>query len=101
MSAFGDKEEPTEIEAIKLLYQSLEKGYNSMPLDLPGTLFHKSMKVRILYIYELCVCVYYMKLMTVIDRDIVQFGIPHELEKNVQFGILGTTRVRYYLTYIG
>ncbi|CAH2060187.1 unnamed protein product [Thlaspi arvense] len=44
MSAFGDKEEPTEIEAIKLLYQRLEKGYNSMPLDLPGTLFHKSMK---------------------------------------------------------
>uniref|UniRef100_A0A1J3G2V9 (+)-abscisic acid 8'-hydroxylase n=1 Tax=Noccaea caerulescens TaxID=107243 RepID=A0A1J3G2V9_NOCCA len=46
MSAFGDKEEPTEIEAIKLLYQRLEKGYNSMPLDLPGTLFHKSMKAR-------------------------------------------------------
>ncbi|KAJ0238850.1 Abscisic acid 8'-hydroxylase 2 [Hirschfeldia incana] len=46
MSAFGDKEEPTEIETIKLLYQRLEKGYNSMPLDLPGTLFHKSMKAR-------------------------------------------------------
>ncbi|KAL0771285.1 hypothetical protein Bca101_036436 [Brassica carinata] len=46
MSAFGDKEEPSEIEAIKLLYQRLEKGYNSMPLDLPGTLFHKSMKAR-------------------------------------------------------
>ncbi|KAL1217171.1 Abscisic acid 8'-hydroxylase 2 [Cardamine amara subsp. amara] len=46
MSAFGNKEEPTEIEAIKLLYQRLEKGYNSMPLDLPGTLFHKSMKAR-------------------------------------------------------
>ncbi|CAA7017593.1 unnamed protein product [Microthlaspi erraticum] len=46
MSAFGDKEEPTEIEAIKLLYQRLEKGYNSMPLNLLGTLFHKSMKAR-------------------------------------------------------
>ncbi|EFH57287.1 CYP707A2 [Arabidopsis lyrata subsp. lyrata] len=46
MSAFGDKEEPTAIEAIKLLYQRLERGYNSMPLDLPGTLFHKSMKAR-------------------------------------------------------
>ncbi|KAL0740875.1 hypothetical protein Bca4012_082388 [Brassica carinata] len=46
MSAFGDKEEPTDIEAIKLLYQRLEMGYNSMPLDLPGTLFHKSMKAR-------------------------------------------------------
>ncbi|XP_048633789.1 abscisic acid 8'-hydroxylase 2-like isoform X1 [Brassica napus] len=46
MSAFGDKEEPTEIEAIKLLYQRLEMGYNSMPLNLPGTLFHKSMKAR-------------------------------------------------------
>ncbi|KAJ4891239.1 Abscisic acid 8'-hydroxylase 2 [Raphanus sativus] len=46
MSAFGDKEEATEIGSIKLLYQSLEKGYNSMPLDLPGTLFHKSMKAR-------------------------------------------------------
>ncbi|CAL9234772.1 unnamed protein product [Arabidopsis halleri] len=46
MSAFGDKEEPTAIEAIKHLYQRLERGYNSMPLDLPGTLFHKSMKAR-------------------------------------------------------
>ncbi|KAL0774513.1 hypothetical protein Bca101_039664 [Brassica carinata] len=46
MSAFGDKEEPTEIEAIKLLYQRLEMGYNSMPLNLPGTLFRKSMKAR-------------------------------------------------------
>ncbi|KAF8084044.1 hypothetical protein N665_0736s0005 [Sinapis alba] len=46
MSAFGDKEEPNEIEAITLLYQRLEMGYNSMPLDLPGTLFHKSMKAR-------------------------------------------------------
>ncbi|KAG2290704.1 hypothetical protein Bca52824_050308 [Brassica carinata] len=45
MSAFGDKEEPTEIEAIKLLYQRLEMGYNSMPLNLPGTLFRKSMKI--------------------------------------------------------
>ncbi|KAG7637834.1 Cytochrome P450 [Arabidopsis thaliana x Arabidopsis arenosa] len=47
MSAFGDKEEPTTIDVIKLLYQRLERGYNSMPLDLPGTLFHKSMKARI------------------------------------------------------
>ncbi|KAJ0260086.1 Abscisic acid 8'-hydroxylase 2 [Hirschfeldia incana] len=46
MSAFGDKEESIEIEAIKLLYQRLEMGYNSMPLDLPGTLFHKSIKAR-------------------------------------------------------
>ncbi|CAN8247328.1 unnamed protein product [Cochlearia groenlandica] len=46
MSAFGEKEEPTEIETIKNLYQRLEKGYNSMPLDLPGTLFHKSIKAR-------------------------------------------------------
>ncbi|KAG7568456.1 Cytochrome P450 superfamily [Arabidopsis thaliana x Arabidopsis arenosa] len=46
MSAFGDKEEPTAIEAIKHLYQRLERGYNSMPLDLSGTLFHKSMKAR-------------------------------------------------------
>lgn len=30
---------------IKQLYQRLEMGYNSMPLDLPGTSFHKAMKV--------------------------------------------------------
>ncbi|XP_010685721.2 abscisic acid 8'-hydroxylase 2 [Beta vulgaris subsp. vulgaris] len=45
ISAFGDKKE-LEIEGIKHLYQCLEKGYNSMPLNFPGTPFHKSMKAR-------------------------------------------------------
>uniref|UniRef100_A0A2P2KUT8 Abscisic acid 8'-hydroxylase 2-like n=1 Tax=Rhizophora mucronata TaxID=61149 RepID=A0A2P2KUT8_RHIMU len=47
ISAFGEKEGlEMEREVIKHLYRSLEKGYNSMPLDLPGTPFHKAMKVR-------------------------------------------------------
>lgn len=43
ISAFGGQQD-LEMEGIKNLYQSLEKGYNSMPLDLPGTPFHKAMK---------------------------------------------------------
>ncbi|KAH8520337.1 hypothetical protein Peur_039191 [Populus x canadensis] len=45
ISAFGEKQD-LEMEGIKHLYQRLEKGYNSMPLDLPGTPFHKAMKAR-------------------------------------------------------
>ncbi|KAL4302475.1 hypothetical protein GQ457_10G008700 [Hibiscus cannabinus] len=45
ISAFGHKRD-TEIKGIKQLYQCLEKGYNSMPLDLPGTPFRKAMKAR-------------------------------------------------------
>ncbi|PWA91423.1 ABA 8-oxidase [Artemisia annua] len=45
LSIFGNKLE-AEIEGIKGLYQCLEKGYNSMPLDLPGTPFNKAMKAR-------------------------------------------------------
>jgi (+)-abscisic acid 8'-hydroxylase len=45
MSAFGNKQDLEILEGIKSLYQCLEKGYNSMPLDLPGTPFRKAMKV--------------------------------------------------------
>ncbi|XP_012066993.1 abscisic acid 8'-hydroxylase 2 isoform X2 [Jatropha curcas] len=45
ISAFGEKQ-ALEIQGIKHLYLCLEKGYNSMPLDLPGTLFNKAMKAR-------------------------------------------------------
>ncbi|XP_022730685.1 abscisic acid 8'-hydroxylase 2 [Durio zibethinus] len=45
ISAFGHKQD-SEMKGIKQLYQCLEKGYNSMPLDLPGTPFHKAMKAR-------------------------------------------------------
>ncbi|XP_031254978.1 abscisic acid 8'-hydroxylase 2 [Pistacia vera] len=45
ISAFGGRQD-LEMEGIKNLYQCLEKGYNSMPLDLPGTPFHKAMKAR-------------------------------------------------------
>ena len=34
------------IEELKQCYLTLEKGYNSMPVNLPGTLFHKAMKTR-------------------------------------------------------
>ncbi|GAB2230226.1 hypothetical protein Droror1_Dr00014484 [Drosera rotundifolia] len=33
-------------EDLKRCYYELEKGYNSMPINLPGTLFHGSMKAR-------------------------------------------------------
>ncbi|XP_052184159.1 abscisic acid 8'-hydroxylase 2-like [Diospyros lotus] len=46
VSALGEKLEGLEMERIKDLYYSLEKGYNSMPLDLPGTSFHAAMKAR-------------------------------------------------------
>ncbi|XP_011032275.1 PREDICTED: abscisic acid 8'-hydroxylase 2-like [Populus euphratica] len=45
ISAFGAKQD-LEMDGIKHLYRCLEKGYNSMPLDLPGTPFHKAMKAR-------------------------------------------------------
>ncbi|KAK4492064.1 hypothetical protein RD792_002858, partial [Penstemon davidsonii] len=45
ISAFGDKKE-IETQGIKCLYHRLEKGYNSMPLDFPGTPYRKAMKAR-------------------------------------------------------
>ncbi|KAI3812625.1 hypothetical protein L1987_17336 [Smallanthus sonchifolius] len=45
LSIFG-KDEVLYREDLKRCYYILEKGYNSMSINLPGTLFHKSMKAR-------------------------------------------------------
>ncbi|CAL5359330.1 unnamed protein product [Camellia sinensis] len=45
LSIFG-KDEVLYREELKRCYYILEKGYNSMPINLPGTLFHRSMKAR-------------------------------------------------------
>ncbi|GLT91370.1 hypothetical protein SLE2022_092610 [Rubroshorea leprosula] len=45
LSIFG-KEEVLYREDLKRCYYILEQGYNSMPINLPGTLFNKSMKAR-------------------------------------------------------
>nr|ARJ31380.1 ABA 8'-hydroxylase 1 [Epimedium pseudowushanense] len=45
LSAFGGGSD-LEIQGIKQLYHSLEKGYNSMPFNLPGTPFRKAMTAR-------------------------------------------------------
>ncbi|CAK9138803.1 unnamed protein product [Ilex paraguariensis] len=45
LSIFG-KDEVHYREDLKRCYYILEKGYNSMPINLPGTLFNKSMKAR-------------------------------------------------------
>ncbi|WCJ20494.1 Abscisic acid 8'-hydroxylase 1 [Euphorbia peplus] len=46
ISVFGEQQY-LEMEGIKNLYTCLEKGYNSMPLDIPGTPFYKAMKARV------------------------------------------------------
>ncbi|KAK9144076.1 hypothetical protein Sjap_003979 [Stephania japonica] len=45
LSIFG-KDETQYGEELKRCYYILEKGYNSMPINLPGTLFRNSMKAR-------------------------------------------------------
>ncbi|KAK6116923.1 hypothetical protein DH2020_036399 [Rehmannia glutinosa] len=45
LSIFG-KDEVLYREDLKKCYYNLEKGYNSMPINFPGTLFHKAMKAR-------------------------------------------------------
>ncbi|KZV20744.1 abscisic acid 8'-hydroxylase 1-like [Dorcoceras hygrometricum] len=45
ISIFG-KDEVLYREDLKRCYYILEKGYNSMPINVPGTLFHQAMKAR-------------------------------------------------------
>ncbi|KAJ3681579.1 hypothetical protein LUZ60_014152 [Juncus effusus] len=45
LSIFGS-EELGYMEELKQCYYTLEKGYNSMAINMPGTLFHKAMKAR-------------------------------------------------------
>lgn len=47
LSIFGSQgHQVFDKEELKQSYYALEKGYNSMPLNLPGTPFHKAMKAR-------------------------------------------------------
>ncbi|XP_068634386.1 abscisic acid 8'-hydroxylase CYP707A2-like [Aristolochia californica] len=45
LAIFGKDEFLDRVE-LKQHYFTLEKAYNSMPINLPGTLFHKAMKAR-------------------------------------------------------
>ncbi|KAI4334544.1 hypothetical protein L6164_019224 [Bauhinia variegata] len=45
ISAFGEMKE-REMEEIKRLYRRLEKGYNSLPLDLSGSYYRDALKAR-------------------------------------------------------
>ncbi|GER28187.1 cytochrome P450 [Striga asiatica] len=45
LSIFG-KDEVLYREDLKRCYYELEKGYNSMPVNLPGTLFYKAIRAR-------------------------------------------------------
>ena len=41
---FGSLEN-LDVDALDLAYATLEKGYNSMALNVPGTKYYESMKV--------------------------------------------------------
>ncbi|KAJ8452608.1 hypothetical protein Cgig2_004944 [Carnegiea gigantea] len=71
ISVFGYERE-LEMEGIKNLYQCLEKGYNSMPLNFPGTPYHKAMKAR--------------KLLNETLRKLIA---KRRARKNVEGGLLG------------
>ncbi|CAN1282777.1 Abscisic acid 8'-hydroxylase 3 [Linum perenne] len=45
MSVFGERLERNEEEEIRRLYATLERGYNSMPLNFPLTKYRSSVKV--------------------------------------------------------
>lgn len=45
LSIFG-RDEVFDREDLKQSYSIVHKGYNSMPINLPGTLFHRAMKAR-------------------------------------------------------
>jgi cytochrome P450 len=45
VTIFG-KEDMRCMDELKRCYYTLEKGYNSLPINLPGTLFYKAMKAR-------------------------------------------------------
>ncbi|KAG6518990.1 hypothetical protein ZIOFF_022477 [Zingiber officinale] len=46
LSIFGKDLEISCLEDLQQCYYTLEKGYNSMPVNLPGTLFYRAMKAR-------------------------------------------------------
>ncbi|CAN6471743.1 unnamed protein product [Victoria cruziana] len=46
VAIFGHCEEGEEAEHVRSLYKRLERGYNSMPLNFPGTSFHDAIEAR-------------------------------------------------------
>lgn len=68
-SAFGEIKE-MEMEEIRELYHCLEKGYNSYPLNLPGTSYWKAIKVDLIFFFYSIGLIVYLQLYI----NVLKFG---------------------------
>ncbi|XP_058109599.1 abscisic acid 8'-hydroxylase 2-like isoform X1 [Magnolia sinica] len=80
LSVFGPNAD-LETDGIKELYRCLERGYNSMPLNLPGTSFHKAMKIL-----GFCIEMQARKLLQEMLRTLIE---KRREEKKESGGLLG------------